>query len=184
MLESALLAVELALVAALLIANLAAYLRSGRWINLVVAVLLVLGVGLSRLPTMIEAARPPLTHITRPTPCLQGRLGLGALALRRVAPKQEQHKDPEVHRDPTCQRHNNPTKHTHRPAPSSPLPQNIWAPLRAGKGLREERMMDCSGFVCMAVNDGYETFTWYRYQMTLRNPARGFHASKPKCRGT
>ena len=43
MLESALLAVELALVAALLIANLAAYLRSGRWINLVVAVLLVLG---------------------------------------------------------------------------------------------------------------------------------------------
>ena len=59
MLESALLAVELALVAALLIANLAAYLRSGRWINLVgggVAGPWV--VGLSRLPTMIEAARP------------------------------------------------------------------------------------------------------------------------------
>jgi hypothetical protein len=43
MLDSALLAVELALVAALLIANLAAYLRSGWWINLVVAVLLGLG---------------------------------------------------------------------------------------------------------------------------------------------
>ena len=43
MLDSALLAVELALVAVLLIAKVAAYLRSGRWINLMVAVLLGIG---------------------------------------------------------------------------------------------------------------------------------------------
>jgi hypothetical protein len=43
MLDSALLAVELAVVAVLFVANVVVYLGSGRWINFVVAVLLGLG---------------------------------------------------------------------------------------------------------------------------------------------